>query len=138
MNQDLTHAKMLLEQGGLTCVLCKGDSVHTSTTRGIRPLVEFLDAGSFTGYSAADKVVGKATAFLYVLLGVRAVYTPVVSTAAIDILRSHRIELHYLRQTDVILNRTRTGFCPMENAVRDLEDPGAALDAVRRTLAQLR
>lgn len=137
MNKDLMNARQLLEDGDYTCVLCKGSDIRTSTARGVRPLLELLDEGSWAGYSAADKVVGKATAFLYVLLGVRAVYAPLMSESAICVLESHGIEFHYVTKVPAIFNRSRTGFCPMESATRDIEDPQLALSAVREALARM-
>lgn len=137
MNEDLRRAREILEQSGYTCVLCRQDQVKTCTARGVRPLVELLDAGQWSGYSAADKVIGKATAFLYVLLGVRAVYTPVISESAVRILHRYRIELVCGQIVPAILNRDQTGFCPMETAVRDIEDPQEALRAIRATMKKL-
>ena len=72
---DLENAKQILLEGGYTCVLCRGKEIYTATARGVRPLVDWLDSGlDLRGFSAADKVVGRATAFLYVLLGVRTVH----------------------------------------------------------------
>ena len=66
MNNDLAKAKKILSDTGATCVLCKGKSRCESQLRGVTPLVDLLDTGmDFSGYAAADKVVGKATAFLY-------------------------------------------------------------------------
>ena len=80
---DLLKAKSILESNGFTCVLCKGDTVHTTTERGVKPLVRWLTEGTqLQGFSAADKVVGKATAYLYCLLGVKAVHSLVMSGAA--------------------------------------------------------
>ena len=73
-------AKTLLAEGGYTCVICGGDKVYTSHERGVKPLLELLEQGAeLKGFSAADRVVGKAAAFLYVLLGVSAVYAGVIS-----------------------------------------------------------
>ena len=71
MMKDLDQAKILLEQGGYTCVLCHGEVTLTTELRGVRPLVRWLESGrNLAGFSAADRVVGKATAYLYVLLGI--------------------------------------------------------------------
>lgn len=137
MNEDLCRARVLLEQGTYTCVLCKDTATRTCTARGIRPLMELLDEGQWAGFSAADKIVGKATAFLYVLLDIRAVYTPVISEAALDILSTHHIEVHYGQMVPAIFNRSRTGFCPMETAVREINDPLEAMQAIRETLTKL-
>lgn len=43
-------------------------------------MVEWLGFGmDFHGYAADDKIIGKATAMLFVLAGVKEVYAPVVS-----------------------------------------------------------
>lgn len=137
MNEDLCRARQLLERGGCTCVLCCSERVYSSAARGIRPLLELLDRGNWAGFSAADNVVGKAAAFLYVLMKIRALYAPVISEAALQVLQSSGIDVHYRQVVPAILNRRKTGFCPMENAVRQFDDPQAALSAIRRTYAQL-
>ena len=71
MKNDLKKAIDILNSGQYTCVLCKDNEIHISTERGVKPLLEWLESGiALKGFSAADKVVGKAAAFLYVLLGV--------------------------------------------------------------------
>ena len=138
MNADLAKAKKILLTTGATCVLCRGGSRIESDMRGVMPLMELLDLGmDFSGYSAADKVIGKATAFLYCLLEVKAVYTPVISEAALEVLREHGIEAVYDQCVPAILNRRRDGFCPMETATKDISSPEEALAAVRRTLEKL-
>lgn len=136
MNQDLQNARALLSSGDFTCVLSRGAHTITCTTRGVRPLVDLLSVGTLPGYSAADKVVGKATAFLYVLLGVRSVYAPVMSRPALEVLRSHGIEAICDNVVDAIFNRDHTGFCPMETAVREIQEPEPAHKAILNTLKQ--
>lgn len=138
MNADLAKAKKILLTTGATCVLCRGGSRIESDMRGVMPLMELLDLGmDFSGYSAADKVIGKATAFLYCLLEVKAVYTPVISEAALEVLREHGIEAVYDQCVPAILNRRNDGFCPMETATKNISDPEQAPAAVRRTLEKL-
>ncbi len=133
MTQDFITARDKLLSSSYTCVLCRNDSIRTASARGVTPLLDFLAEGGFQGYTAADKVVGKATAFLYVLLGVHAVYARVASEEAVKILRRHGIELQADLIVPAIFNRSRTGFCPMETAVREIEEPDAALAAIRET-----
>lgn len=136
MNQDLLNAKQQLATGQFTCVLCKDSQTITATARGVRPLVDLLAEGTLPGYSAADKVVGKATAFLYVLLGVRTVYAPVISAPALAVLQRFGVDASCDKVVEAIFNRDRTGFCPMETAVRDLDDPAAAYARVLEVLRQ--
>ena len=127
----------MLISGGYTCVLTDGGAVYTSCDRGVKPLVRFLESGELpAGLSAADKVVGKATAFLYVLLGVKAVYAPVISAPAFAVLQRFGVDASCDRVVEAIFNRDRTGFCPMETAVRDLDDPAAAYARVLEVLRQ--
>ena len=136
---DLIRAKELLAAGEHTCVLCRGEQTLTSDLRGVAPLVEWLTAGvDLSGYSAADKVVGKATAFLYVLAGVVAVHAPVVSDAAAQVLEQHGVALTFGQRVRAIRNRAGTGRCPMESAVQNITDPNEALGVIRETLHALR
>jgi hypothetical protein len=85
---------------------------------------------SVRGYSAADKVVGRATAFLYVLLGVSDLYAAVVSRPALDVLISHGISVEYGKCVDNIINRSGDGICPFESAVMNITTPDAAYTAI--------
>lgn len=138
MDQDLSAARRILEQGSYTCVLCKGDLLLTDKRRGIRPLMELLASGrDLRGFCAADKVVGKAAAFLYRLLGVKAVYAGVISQPAIRVLTDGGIEVWQDQQVPAIRNRDGSGYCPMETAVWDTEDPNEALAAITAALRAL-
>ncbi len=121
-----------------TCVLCKGENVYTSCCRGVKPLLGWLEQGTdLTGFCAADKVVGRAAAFLYVLMGVTHLYAGVVSQLALQVLKEKGIACEYDLMVPAIRNRTGDGFCPMESAVKDLDDPAMALAAIKQTLKKL-
>lgn len=139
MKDNLTKAIEILNSGQYTCVLCKDDKVYTSTERGVKPLLDWLESKQdLKGFSAADKVVGKAAAFLYVLLGIREVYACVMSEAAIDIFTSNNIQPRWEQSVKSIINRAGTGFCPMEEAVRDIEVPKEAKKAIENKLEQIK
>ena len=138
MHEDLILALNILNEGSYTCVLRRGDITLTDDRRGIRPLMELLESDQdVAGFSAADRVVGKAAAFLYCLLGVRSVYAKVISTPALQVLQSCGIDTYYDTQVNAIRNRTGDGFCPMETAVWNLNDPEKAPDAIREALKKL-
>lgn len=138
MNQDLIKARQLLETGSCTCVLCRGDTVLTDTRRGIRPLLDFCRSGQdLQDFSAADKVVGKAAAFLYRLMGIKTLYAPTISTPALAVLEQADVCVSYDVAVPAIENHSRTGYCPMETAVWDIDDPLAALAAIEHTLSKL-
>ena len=138
MSQDLARAKALLETGEYTVVICKADAQYQSTRRGVRPLLDWLDSETdMMGFSAADKVVGRGAAFLYRLLGVRAVYGRVMSVAAVKVLRAGGIEASWGTLTESIMNRRKNGPCPIELATGNIQEPENALFVIRATLEQL-
>ena len=137
--EDLQRAKACLEEENRTCVLCKNDIFYKSDSRGVAPLLQWLDAGiDGAGFSAADRVVGKATAFIYCLLGVRAVYARVMSKPAAQVLEKAGIAASWEDLTEGIQNRQKDGPCPMEAATRTIDNPREALIAIRTTLERLR
>ena len=71
MDKNLLKARDLLLAGNYTCVVCREDTLYTTTHRGVAPLLNWLDDGTdLEGFSAADRVVGRGAAFLYCLLKV--------------------------------------------------------------------
>ena len=129
---------MLLLCTGSTCVLCGGELILTDKRRGVRPLLDLLENNTnVSGFSAADKVVGKAAAFLYCLLDIKCLYTPVISQPALAVLQSAGIDTQYDQLVPAIRNRTGDGYCPMESAVLDITDAREALAVIRETLKKL-
>ena len=138
MNTNLLKARKLLNTGNYTCVLCRENQIYTTTARGVAPLLQWLDDRlDLTGFSAADRVVGRGAAFLYCLLGVEEVYARVMSQPAAEVLRSHNIRANADAFVDGIINRTGTGPCPFEAAVMDIQDAREALTAIRNKRRQL-
>ncbi len=136
---DLERAKTLLEEGKYTLVLVKGEKVITSYERGVKPLLGLLDEGKdVRGFTAADRIVGKAAAFLYVLLGVKAVYANVLSILAEGVLLGHGIAVEGQTRTERIINRAGDGFCPMETAVENITDPTQAYRAIKAKLNEMK
>lgn len=138
MNENLQNARNLLESGNYTCVVCRNDLVYTASQRGVAPLLHWLDSDlDLSGFSAADRVVGRGAAFLYCLLGVKEVYSKVMSRPAKQVLEAHGIHAESETFVDGIINRTGTGPCPFEAAVMDIANPEEALTAIRNKRRQL-
>lgn len=138
MNSDLEKAvEILRENPEYTCVFCKDDKTYTSTSRGIRPILDFLETTDLNGFSAADKVVGKGASFVYVLLGVRSLHAKVMSKGASEVLTKYGIYHTFDTLTDSIINRAKTGICPMEEAVQNISDPNEALEAIKSKLLNM-
>ena len=92
MKNDLRQAKTQLKENNYTCVLWKDGQTYTDTERGVKPLLKWVESEQdFKGFSAADKIVGKASALLYVLLGVHTFFAEVMSEGGIYMLARHGI-----------------------------------------------
>jgi hypothetical protein len=120
----LDKAKSLLkENDSNTCAITDGSTVYVSTERGIRPLIKLIRSGkSCKGFSAADRIIGKAAAFLYVKLGVAEVYAEVMSAEGKRVIEENGIECSFDTLTQQIRNRKGDDICPMEKAVKDIDD----------------
>ncbi len=135
---DPEKARQLLSGGGYTCVLCHGEQVYTSSDRGVKPLVRWIESETdVRGFSAADKVVGKGAAFLYLLMGVRHLYADVISAPALSLLQSNGIAVTFTTQAAHIINRQGDGICPFELAVMDIDDRRLAYAAICDKMKQM-
>ena len=129
---------MLLNKTGSTCVLCSARVILTDNRRGIRPLLDLLDNNAnVEGFDVADRVVGKAAAYLYCLLRIRSLYARVISIPALNVLENAGITMEYDQLVQAIHNRDCRGPCPMESAVWNIRDPREALSVIRHTLVQI-
>ncbi|OZG60954.1 hypothetical protein BLEM_1586 [Bifidobacterium lemurum] len=139
MFADIERAKAALASDPtLGCAACLGVETVTGMGRGVRPLLQWLANGQdIHGFSAADRVVGKAAALLYVRLGVAAVHGQTMSEAGLSVLRSRGIEASYDALVPMILNRTHTGMCPIEASVQSIRTPDEAEPAIRAAVAKL-
>lgn len=136
---DIERAKELLNNEAYTCVLCKGENLYTSEKRGVVPILEKLEQKiEIKGFSAADKVIGKAAAMLFHIAGVSVLYGEIMSLPAKEYLEKTDVLFSYGTLTDRIINRAGDGLCPMETAVNDLSDPYEGLNAIKNKLIELR
>lgn len=137
-HSDLQLAREHLASREFTCVIRRGDREYTTRERGVKPLVRWLTEGTdLRGFSAADRVVGKATAYLYCLLGVKEVHAHVMSESAARVLEENGIAATQDKLVENIINRQGTGICPFEAAVWDIHDPQTALTAIRAKMAEM-
>ena len=110
----------------------------TSKEAGLRPLLTRIREGKdLSGFYAADKIVGRAAAFLYVKLGAAGVYAPVMSRGAKELLTEYNIPAEAEELTENIRNRQNTGLCPMECAVSSCVSPEAAYAAILEAIRKM-
>lgn len=131
-------AKKILQENGYTCVLIKDKQEFYSRERGVKPLLNFLDSNKdFSGFFASDKVVGKAVSMLYILLKVKEIFAEVISKPALEILQKNGIAVFYDKLVERIENRTKDGFCPMEEAVLNCNSPKDGYFLIKEKLKTL-
>lgn len=123
---------------GHTLALCKNGEVITSDLRGVAPMVGFILNGKrLDGYSAADKVVGKAAAMLFIKAGVTAVHAVTLSQSGQRLFETHGIKYSFESLTEHIINRNRTGLCPMEQAVSETDDIETGVKLIMKKLEEI-
>jgi hypothetical protein len=132
-------AKSELEKNGLTLAVTDGKILHSSTARGVRPLLDLYENQvNVSGFCACDKVVGKGASVLYALLKIKQVYAITASKMAVETLEKHGISVICENVVERILNRDKTGFCPIESAVCDEDELDKALEKIYQTLDRLK
>lgn len=134
---DLARA-LLIANKEATFVAVRGDEVITCTERGVKPLLRWVREGrSLAGFSVADKVVGKAPALLYAILGPDAVFSPVMSWTGRAVLMASGIAVSHDTLVPRIQNRAKSGQCPMDASVSNVWEPYEAADVLTERARQM-
>ena len=135
MNKKLLKEEFI--KAGYSCLLVKENEKFFSYEKGVMPLFAFLKSGKdFTSFLAYDKVVGKATAFLYILLKVKEVNALVISEPAYNLLKENNIKVEYSKKVEDIINRKGDDLCPFEKLVLEIEEPKTALELITKQLKE--
>lgn len=114
-----TDRKALIERldaEQCSCVIYNGGETRLFWERGVQDLYRLLktEPDFLQGAFIADKVIGKAAAALMALGGVDEVFARVISSPARELLERSEIKVDFLMEVPHIINRTRTGWCPLE------------------------
>lgn len=135
----LRSAVNLIREGTASCVVIRENRiVHTSTGTGITPVIKLYEEGALKGASVVDKIVGKASAMVLVLGSAKGCYGVTMSKTAEAYLKAHQVSAAWDTLVETIANRAGDGVCPMEQTVREIDDPAEGLAALRKKLEELR
>lgn len=112
---------------------------YYSFDSGIKPVISKLNENIeyFKNLAVADKIVGKASAMLLCLSGVKRVYCVVLSKAGKQILDKYGVVYKYENLVEFIINRKGDDICPMEKTVKDIDDLNEAYKALNDKLSTL-
>ena len=134
---DLARALLIAEKDA-TLVAVRGDEIHVCCERGVKPLLRMIKEGrSLRGFAVADKVVGKAPALLYAVLGPDAVFSPVMSWTGRSVLLASGIATSYDTLVRHIQNRAKNGQCPMDSSVTNVWEPYEAVGVLMDRAKQM-
>lgn len=139
INETLQAGLNLLIQNKYACVAYCHHGLYTSQAMGIRPLIQPLnnDPLFFKDAIVIDKVIGKSAALLLMYGQAKAIHAQIISEHALKSLQSSNITLTYDLLVPYIQNNDRTGMCPMEATVLDIDDPTEGLFALRAKIQEL-
>ena len=128
--------KFLVENSYTIVIQMVNGEIFTSTERGVKPLLLILSENKIQleGASVADKVIGKAAALLMAKGKIKEVYTPIISTPALEVFHNHNIKVIFDNEVERIVNRKGDGLCPMESLCLNVEDPEEAFNLIFNTL----
>lgn len=134
---DLARA-LLIANKDATLVAVRGDEIVVCRDRGVKPLLKMVaESRSLKGFSVADKVVGKAPALLYAVLGPEAVFSPVMSWTGRAVLLAAGIFVSHDVLVPHISNRAKSGQCPMDESVTNIWEPYEAVGVLEERARQM-
>lgn len=127
----------MLHKGEFSCVMKNREEIRTFTQRGVADLYQ-TEPAFMKGASIADKVIGKGAAALMVLGGFKAVYADIISSPALALLREAGVEVTFAREVPHIINRNKTGRCPLETACGHLNSVEEMYPVIRDFITKMR
>ena len=127
---------VLVDEGCRGVVRSVQGELRTFSRRGVADLFSLVadEPDSLRGASVADRVIGRGAALLLVKGGAREVYAQVISSGALEVLRSVGIETSFDKEVPNIINRTGTDICPVEKLTASTSSPDEAYERIKQFL----
>lgn len=114
---------------------CGENGSIVSDIKGIKRLMTLTEEGfSLEKGFTADKVVGKAAAFLMVYLKAKNVYAETLSKEAYEVFEKYGVDFSYKYLVPFIINRAGNDICPMEKTVLGADSPEEAYKLLEQKL----
>jgi hypothetical protein len=130
--QDLERARLRLKEKNLSLVVVKnGKVIFETETRGIKSFLEAIElfGKELAGSSVADRIVGRAVAFLCVYVQVSAAFAVIISMEGVRVLEDNKIFYQFEKCVPNILNQKGNDICPFEKLALTFQ---TAEDAYRK------
>jgi Zn-dependent alcohol dehydrogenase len=84
-----------------------------------------------------DKVIGRSAMLFAAKCRINKIFTPVMSLEALEVTKLYNIGCTATNTVPYIINRDKTGKCPIESSVSQTIDLEEALINIKRTAAEL-
>ena len=136
MKEKIKELVKILDENNFSVVGYDNGKIVSSEKKGVAPLLDFYKQ-NHVNMICCDKVVGKAAAIIHILLGSKYLHCHIISQKAIDILDKYGMQYSYDTKVDYILNRSKSGMCPLEKATEKCEDVNQGYKIIIETLNQL-
>jgi len=134
--QDLELARLRLKGKGLSLVVVNnGKVIFETESHGIKGIFEAIEllGKKLTGSSVADRIVGRAAAFLCVYFRAAAVFAVTISVEGVKVLKDNKVFCQFEVCVPNILNRKRNDICPFEKLAFTFATPEEAYKKLRTT-----
>lgn len=130
---DLIAEMIALVSSGDAAVVVARNGVITRRVKGsgVKPVLDLEAKGELKDALVVDKIVGRAAASAMIVGGARKVVGLVMSEGAKALLGEHGVDAEAKELVPQIINRAGTGQCPMEEKVKDENEPKKMLELLR-------
>ncbi len=140
-SSEISDADFLarLDSAGCSCLVYNKGVITQHSQRGVRDLYELVTTQpeQIRGAHVADKIIGKGAAALLVKGEVRRVATHTITTPALKMLRNANIKIFFENEVPYVENRKKTGQCPLDARLQNIDDANACLPIIHRFIEDL-
>ena len=128
----------ILNADNHSLVVFNQDSISFHNGRGVSDLLDLIsnEPGRLHGAIVADKMIGKAAAALMVAGQVSEVHTNLMCTPAINVFRQADIPVFFREEVPQILNRDRSGQCPIDGLLNETDDVEQCVQILKNKFQQ--
>jgi len=113
----------MLNEQCLSLLVFNRDSLTTHANRGIQDLLQLISEQPerLKGAVVADKIIGKSAAAIMIVGGVKQVHTNIICTPARELFEANGVQVFANEEVPMIMNRNRSGMCPMDTQINEVE-----------------
>jgi hypothetical protein len=120
-----------------------GEITLTFVGSGVKPIYDFVSKNieqldRFYSLYWGDRVVGKASALLLLLVKPKYIYGELMSEEAIKILSQNNIPYSFGKKVPYIMNIRQDDMCPFEKSVLDVNEVELALQKIAEVFESLK